>query len=115
MEGSSERWTTTQQVLTTIKKHVASLRGPFKEGIEYEAGPPGLFPQIRILQPDAAKILILQIARDAIDGLLPNFHFQQLNLQLRDMVINFIMNKDVLLPTSWRCTLDGVSDRPPHA
>ena len=100
MEGSPERWTTTQQVLAAVKKHAASLRGSFKEGIEYEAGPPGSFPQIRILQPDAAKVLISQIARDAIDDLLPNFHFQQLNSRLRDAVINFITNKDVPLPTS---------------
>ena len=95
MEGFPERWTTTQQVLAAVKKHATSLRTSFKEGIEYESGPPGPFPHIRILQPDAAEALISQIARDAIDGLLPNFIFQQLNSRVRDAVLSFITNKDV--------------------
>ncbi|KAF8554287.1 hypothetical protein OG21DRAFT_1522569 [Imleria badia] len=98
MEGSPERWTITQQVLTAVKRHAAALRTSFKEGIEYEAGPPGSFPQVRILQPDAAEDLIFQIAQDAIDGHLPNFHFQQLNSRLGDAIIGFLTDKDVPLP-----------------
>ena len=99
MEGFPERWTTTQQVLAAVKKHATSLRTSFKEEMEYESGPPGSFPHIRILQPDAAEALMSQIARDAIDGLLPNFIFQQLNSQVRDAVLSFMTNKDVSLPT----------------
>ncbi|KAF8123207.1 hypothetical protein EV363DRAFT_1357363, partial [Boletus edulis] len=98
MEGFPERWTTTQQVLAAVRKHAVSLRTSFKEGIEYESGPPGSFPRIRILQPDAAEALISQIARDAMDGLLPNFNFQQLNSELRDAILSFLTEKDVFLP-----------------
>ncbi|KAF8554288.1 hypothetical protein OG21DRAFT_1497164 [Imleria badia] len=99
MEGSPDRWTTTQQVFNAVRQHAESLRASFKEGIEYETGPPGSFPQIRILQPNAVEGLISQIARDAVDGLLPNLHFPQLNSRLGDAVISFITNKDVPLTT----------------
>ncbi|KAH0834181.1 hypothetical protein J3R83DRAFT_11490 [Lanmaoa asiatica] len=95
MEGFPERWTTTQQVLSVVKKNALSLRNSFKEGIEYEGGPSGSFPHLRILQRDAAEALVSRIARDALDGLLPNFNFQQLNLQVRDAVFSFITDKDV--------------------
>ncbi|KAF8439804.1 hypothetical protein L210DRAFT_3540380 [Boletus edulis BED1] len=100
MEGFPERWTTTQQVLAAVRKHATSLRTSFKEGVEYESGPSGSFPHIRILQPDAAKALISHIAHDAVDGLLPNFNLRQLNSQLRDAILSFLTEKDVSLPTS---------------
>ncbi|KAG6377791.1 hypothetical protein JVT61DRAFT_14564 [Boletus reticuloceps] len=100
MEGFPERWTTTQQVLAAVRKHARPLRTSFKEGIEYESGPPGSFPHIRILQSDAAEALISKIARDAINGLLPNFNFQQLNSCVRDAILSFLTEKDVPLSTS---------------
>ena len=108
-EGFPERWTTTQQVLAAVKKHATSLRTSFKEGIEYESGPPGSFPHIRILQSNAAEALISHIARDAIDGLLPNFIFQQLNSHIRDAVLNFITKRTCLCQRSrsWKSMLDG--------
>ncbi|KAG6369456.1 hypothetical protein JVT61DRAFT_14826 [Boletus reticuloceps] len=100
MEGFPERWTTAQQVLAAVRKHARPLRTSFKEGIEYESGRPGSFPHIRILQSDAAEALISQIARDAINGLLPNFNFQQLNSCLRDAILSFLTEKDAPLSTS---------------
>ena len=98
MEGFPDRWTTTQQVLSVVKKHAASLRTSFTEGIEYQAGPPGSFPHIRILQPNAAEALVSQITDDALNSLLPNFNFQQLNSEIREALLCFIMHKDVSLP-----------------
>ena len=70
-----------------------------KDGIEYEGGPPGSFPRIRILQSNAAESLVSLIAQDAIDSHLPGLNLQQLNTQVRDAVLSFLTNEDVSLPT----------------
>lgn len=105
LEGFPERWTTTQQVLAIVKKHAPSLRTAFKESVEYEGGPPGSFPHVRVLQRDAGEALISRIAQDAIDGFLPNFNFQQLNPRVRDAILMFITNKDVS-PSTYKIVED---------
>ena len=97
LEGSPERWTTTQQVLGLINKHAPFLRGLFPLGVEYEHGPPGSFSYLRILQVEAGRRLISWIAQDIMDGLLPNISFEHLHLHspLRDAILSFISCEDV--------------------
>ena len=90
MEGFPERWTTTEQVLGLVSKHAASLRELFPLGVEYERGPSGSFPHLRILHADAGQELISWIVQDVIDGLLSNFSFGQLGLALREAIRSFI-------------------------
>ena len=96
MEGSSERWTTIQQVLGLVGKHASSLRGLFPLGVEYEPGPPGSFPHLRILQADAGQKLISWIVEDIMDGLLPGIRFEHPHFHpmLRDAIRSFISCED---------------------
>ena len=97
MEGSPERWTTVQQVLSLVSKHAPSLRILFPHGIEYESGPPGSFPYLRILQAATGQALISWIVQDILDGLLPNINFGQLHSGLRDAIQSFMSCDDAPL------------------
>ncbi|KAG8217925.1 hypothetical protein J3R82DRAFT_6091 [Butyriboletus roseoflavus] len=90
MEGFPERWTTTEQVLSLVSKHASSLQELFPLGVEYERGPPGSFPHLRILHADAGQELISRIVQDVMDGPLPNFSFGQLCSALKEAIRSFI-------------------------
>ncbi|KAF8551327.1 hypothetical protein OG21DRAFT_1524515 [Imleria badia] len=100
MEGFPERWTTTQQVLGLVTKSASSLRKLFPLGVEYEHGPSGSFPHLRILQANTGigPKLISSIVQDIMDGHLSNFSFQQLPSALRNAIRTFISCQD--LPAS---------------
>ena len=95
MEGFPERWTTTQQILSLVNKHAASLRETFPLGVEYERGWSGSFPHLRILHADASQKLISCVLKDVIDGHLPNFSFVHLRPDLKDAIQSFISSEDV--------------------
>ncbi|KIJ64298.1 hypothetical protein HYDPIDRAFT_90931, partial [Hydnomerulius pinastri MD-312] len=94
LEGFPERWTTTQQVLSLVRKHATLLRDDHPLGLEIESGTPGSFPHTRILQTNAGQELISRITQDVMDGLLPNFSFDQVRSGLRDAIHSFISCKD---------------------
>ncbi|KAI5986445.1 hypothetical protein F5J12DRAFT_923023 [Pisolithus orientalis] len=75
LEGSPTRWSTTQQILHLVKKHVPALHADFPFGVECEPchHRGGAFPHIRILHREAGNELISRIAQDVIDGQLLNF------------------------------------------
>ncbi|KAH7882707.1 hypothetical protein F5I97DRAFT_1931318 [Phlebopus sp. FC_14] len=95
LDGFPERWTTTQQILNLLRKHVSSLYKLFPCGLEFENGDPWVFPHTRILRPEAGKELIARLTRDVIRGMLPNFSFVQARPRLRQAIHNFISVKDV--------------------
>ena len=97
MEGFPERWTTTQQVLSLVSKHAASLRKDFPLGVEYErnGSESGSFPHLRIFHTDAGKKLNFYVLKDTVDGHLPNFSFAQLRSDLKDAIRSFISCEDV--------------------
>ena len=95
MEGFPERWTTTEQVLGLVSKHASLLQKRFPLGVEYESGPSGSFPHLRILHADAGQQLISWIVQDVIDGRLPNFNFGQLRLAYRNAIRSFISYENV--------------------
>ena len=102
MEGYPDRWTITQQVLRLAKKHVLSLSHGLPDAIEYELGPSGSFPRIRILRAsDVRQHLISLVVDDVMDGHLPSLSFRDIdgNRGLRDAVRAFISSKDVFQPT----------------
>ncbi|KIJ64287.1 hypothetical protein HYDPIDRAFT_90985 [Hydnomerulius pinastri MD-312] len=94
LEGFPDRWTTTQQVLSLVRKHAISLRGDHPLGLETDSGTPGSFPHTRILQINAGQELISRIAQDVMNGLLPNFSFDQFRSGLREAIHSFISCKD---------------------
>ncbi|KAI9463492.1 hypothetical protein HD554DRAFT_1319253 [Boletus coccyginus] len=95
MEGSPDRWTTTQQILGLVNKHASSLQVLFPFGVEYERGPSGSFPHLRILHADAGQELISWIVQDVVEGLLPNFSLGQLRSGLKDAIRSFISCENV--------------------
>ncbi|KAF8551326.1 hypothetical protein OG21DRAFT_1541446 [Imleria badia] len=97
MEGFPDRWTTTEQVLGLVSKHASPLRDLFPLGVEYEQGPLGSFPHLRILHADAGQRLISWIVQDVMEGRHPNFNFGQLRSGLGDAIRNFISCEDVPL------------------
>ena len=95
MEGFPDRWTTTEQVLGLVNNHASSLRELFPDGVEYECGPSGSFPHLRILHEGAGQKLISWIVEDVIQGLLLNFSFGQLRSDLKDAIQSFISCENV--------------------
>ena len=98
MDGYPDRWTITQQVLRLVKKHVYSLSRYAPEAMEYERGPPGSFPHVRIVRArsDVGRRLISLITEDVMAGRLPNFNFQDISPALHDATRSFISDEDVL-------------------
>ena len=97
MEGFPERWTTTEQVLSLVSKHASLLQKRFPLGVEYESGPSGSFPHLRILHADAGEQLISWIVQDVLDGRLPNFSFGQLRSVYKDAIRSFVSCKNAPL------------------
>ena len=97
MDGYPNRWTITQQVLKLAKKHVYSISRHAPESIEYERGPPGSFPHVRIVRAsDAVRHLVSLIIEDVMAGRVFHFRFQHLSSPLIDAIRSFISDEDVL-------------------
>ncbi|KAF9235912.1 hypothetical protein BU15DRAFT_77519 [Melanogaster broomeanus] len=66
MEGSPERWTTIQQILSLVRKHAFSVRDCFPLGMEFESGPAGSFPTHASCEANAGQELTSRIAEDVM-------------------------------------------------
>ena len=96
IDGYPDRWTITLQVLRLVKKHISSLANNFPDGVEYERGPPGSFPHVRILRgSDAGQQLISLVLQNVMDGFLPSFRFPYTDPALRLAIRNFISSEYV--------------------
>ncbi|KAL4068914.1 hypothetical protein V8B97DRAFT_1918390 [Scleroderma yunnanense] len=95
LHGFPERWTSAQQILSLVKSHAASLQACFPRGVEIEPRPRGAFPHFRILHHEAGNGLILRIAQDIMDGLLPNFGFSQAPQNVQGAIFNFLTFVDI--------------------
>ena len=96
MDGYPDRWRITQQVLRLVKNHAYSLSRYAPDSIEYERGPPGSFPHIRILRASDIDRLTSLITEDVMAGRLPNFNFQHISPALHNAICSFISDEDVL-------------------
>ena len=97
MDGYPDRWTIIQQVLQLVKKHIYSLSRYVPESIEYERGPPGSFPHVRILRAsNVGRRLISLITEDVMAGQLPNFNFQHISTAPYNAIRSFISDGNVL-------------------
>ncbi|KIK28278.1 hypothetical protein PISMIDRAFT_610109 [Pisolithus microcarpus 441] len=74
LEGSSTRWSTTQQIFHLVKRHAAVLHADFPLSVEYEQHfrNSRAFPRLRILHQEAGKALVSRIAQDIMGGWLLN-------------------------------------------
>ncbi|KAG9311465.1 hypothetical protein JVU11DRAFT_8580 [Chiua virens] len=89
VDGYPDRWVITQQILWLARKHASSF-DPRK--IEFKAGHPGSFPQIRILQVDGGAQLISSIVEEVVDGHLLHLVIPS---RLRKAIRDFISCKDI--------------------
>ncbi|KAF8132556.1 hypothetical protein EV363DRAFT_1328807 [Boletus edulis] len=91
VDGYPDRWTITQQVLRLVRKHMSSLANDVPDAMEYERGPPGSFPHVRILQgSNAGQLLISSVVEDVMAGRLRSFRFQYTDPALQLAIRNFI-------------------------
>ncbi|KAI9573353.1 hypothetical protein HD554DRAFT_861014 [Boletus coccyginus] len=91
MDGYPERWTITQQVLRLVKHHADTISRNHPASMEYECGPPGSFPHVRIVRvSEVGRRLISSIVEDVMDGRLPKFNFQHVSVALHDAIRSFI-------------------------
>jgi len=91
MDGYPDRWTITQQVLRLVKRHADTISRNHPDSIEYECGPPGSFPHVRIARvSDIGRRLVSSIVEDVMDGRLPNLNFQHVSMALHDAIRSFI-------------------------
>ena len=95
LHGSPERWTSAQQVLDLVKCHATSLWSCFPREVEVENRPHGAFPHFRILHHNAGKNLVLKIAWDITNGLLPNYSFAQAPQHVQNAIYRFLSLVDV--------------------
>ncbi|KAL4069248.1 hypothetical protein J3A83DRAFT_4095931 [Scleroderma citrinum] len=98
LEGFPYRWTTAQQILGLVRKHAAALHSSFPLEVEYESRDScdhvGAFPHIRLLHPDAGKMLVRLIVQDIMDGQLPDVTFFQADQSVQDSIRMFISVAD---------------------
>ena len=97
LDGYPERWTITQQVLRLVQGHAHTLARNHPNSVEYECGPPGSFPHIRILRGSGiGPRLISMIVEDVMAGRVPHFDFQDIAPALHDAIRSFISEQDIL-------------------
>ncbi|KAG9122623.1 hypothetical protein FRC07_000929, partial [Ceratobasidium sp. 392] len=97
LEGHPDRWTTTQQVLPLVAKHIARLKQKYLDKLKCEVHPGGQFPLLRIM-PDSDEVvaeLIQSVASDAMAGQVPNLNFGLLSQKTRENILNFLIKKDL--------------------
>ncbi|KAF8601977.1 hypothetical protein BDV93DRAFT_545566 [Ceratobasidium sp. AG-I] len=110
LQDHPDRWTTTQQILLLVSHHISSLKKQFPDSLKFEPGSGGQFPFIQIMPDanDAVKQLILAVARDALDGLIPNLNFMRLSPSVRKMALKFLIDKE--FPKYDYCSLKDECD-----
>lgn len=97
LEDHPDRWTTTQQTLHLVARHISSLKSQFPDSFKYETGSGGRFPFIRIM-PDANKAverLVVAVAKDALDGCVQNLNFVRLPQSVRMVALRFLTKKEI--------------------
>ena len=97
MDGYPDRWTITQHVLRLVKDRVHTISRSYPRSIEYECGPPGSFPHVRIVRAsEVGPRLISLIVEDIMAGRFLDFNFQRMSPELRDAIRSFISDGNVL-------------------
>ncbi|KIK65626.1 hypothetical protein GYMLUDRAFT_70721 [Collybiopsis luxurians FD-317 M1] len=97
LEDHPDRWTTVQQVLSLVSRHVDELKCQFPSDVDVEAhnSETGSFPSVRLLKVDPAKYLVARLADDIMEGRLENIHFRFLDPADREVIRTFITQFEV--------------------
>ncbi|QRV92778.1 kinase-like protein [Ceratobasidium sp. AG-Ba] len=97
LHGHPDRWTTTQQIFPLIASHIRRLKQIYPGKLKFNARDEGQFPSIRIL-PESDELigeLITSIAKDVMEGLVPNLNFSLLPQETRCLVQRFMVEHDI--------------------
>ncbi|KAG9102907.1 hypothetical protein FRC06_000826 [Ceratobasidium sp. 370] len=94
-DGYTDRWTTTQQILSLVAGHLNRLKQNHPDKLKHEFRPDGQFPFIRLM-PESDEVvteLVDSVAKDSISGLLPNLNFSYLPPTIRETALRFLADK----------------------
>ncbi|KAG9094361.1 hypothetical protein FRC07_011318, partial [Ceratobasidium sp. 392] len=96
LEGHPDRWTTTQQVLFLVEKHLNRLKLEYPDKLKYETRPDGQFPFIRLMPESDVVVskLVRSVAEDAISGRILSLNFSFLPQTTRKAARRFMVDKD---------------------
>ncbi|KAG8742151.1 hypothetical protein FRC10_001959 [Ceratobasidium sp. 414] len=97
IDGFPDRWTTTQQILPLVARHIERLKQKHPDKLKYEARLGGQFPFLRIM-PESDEVvaeLLQSVASDAIAGHVPNLNFSLLPPKTRESVLRLLVKKDL--------------------
>jgi hypothetical protein len=101
LDDSPDRWTTIQQVLSLVKKHMLKISSNYPHEVEYIERRSGQFPTIRLLQTPpghrGAWVKLRQkLAEDVLASRLANLNLAFISSpQDRASVLNFMIHHDV--------------------
>lgn len=93
LEDHPYRWTTTQQLLHILARHISQLERAHPGSFKYESLRCGQFPTIRIMphcKAESIMKLVHMIASDVLDGQIPNLHFIRVPPHIRQTAFEFL-------------------------
>ena len=95
IDASPDRWLCIQEVLDLVKEIVPVVAAQLPSSVEITPCAPGAFPRIRILRPDAEKLLIEQVGRRVCEFGLAGFPISRQPRSIRDAVFTYITKWDL--------------------
>ncbi|KAF5393744.1 hypothetical protein D9757_000321 [Collybiopsis confluens] len=99
LQDHPDRWTTIQQILSLVPRHLSQLKYRFPADVDVGSSicdnEGGAFASLRLLNPDPAEYLVERLADDIMEGRLDNIHFGFLDAAEREAVRTFITKFDV--------------------
>ncbi|KAF8729325.1 hypothetical protein RHS02_07821, partial [Rhizoctonia solani] len=119
LEDHPDRWTTIQQLLHLTATHVKALQGQHPDNLSYKFKGTGKFPIIRIMLGCTAEVegqLISSLAKDILDGRLPNLSCDHIYPSVRESLHEFLTKDQIpysqyeslqkgLAPEVWKIVL----------
>ena len=94
VEDHPNRWSTTQQVFSLLRKHAAQLHARSPKSFECDQAQIG-FPTMRILRPGVSGEISSLIAKDVLRGSLSTLSFAVLSPPVREATRRFITKKEL--------------------
>lgn len=98
LEDHPYRWTTTQQLLQIVARHILQLERTYPESFKYEPMQKGRFPNIRIMshcKAEAVAELVRGVANDVLDGHIPNLHSIRVLGSFRNTALQLLISKEL--------------------
>jgi hypothetical protein len=99
LDDHPDRWTTTQQLLALVPKHMEAFKDSHPGEVEAQPSGPGRFPTVRILdvpQSTAPRDHKVALASDVLDGAVANLNLTHVSsAEQRRMLLNFLVDRDV--------------------